>query len=250
MAILAESIALRPYGQGGRKVVLPVKAAVFIAAGAMVALINGACVPATTANAGDVVGVAEHDATGGSADGSTRITIFTDRIFVFAAGAAAPTDFTPYGALLFCEDDHTVGTGGVGATQVIAGRFVGIEDDGSVRVFISAVGAAGDPGAFTNQVSGTPVPNAAATTVQRVGRVSRYAVPNLSQNATVTLGTTGAVKGDVMRIIRTDANAWTLAVANGGAGAGTLATLVASKVGFLQAYFDGTNWLYDGSSAT
>ena len=157
----------RPYGQGGRKVVLPVKAAVFIAMGALVALINGACVPATTAGAGDVIGVAEHDMLGGAADGTTRITVLTDQIFVYPAGVAAPTDFTPFGSLLFCEDDHTIGTGGLGATQVIAGRFVGIEDDNTVRVFISEAGAGDSPGARANQVAGTNIANTAASTVQR-----------------------------------------------------------------------------------
>lgn len=252
MAILTsgQGIVPRPYGYAMRKVVLPVKASTFIAMGALVALINGACVPATTANAGNVIGVAEHDQTGGAADGTTRITVLTDCIFIFPAGVAAPTDFTPYGSLVFAEDDHTIGTGGLGATQVIAGRFVGIEDDGSVRVYIAEVGADDAPGAVANQVSGTNIANTNASTVQRVGRVSRYLCPTLSQNCTVTLGTTGAVKGDVMRIIRTDVNAFTLAVNNGGAGAGTLATLVASKVGFVQAWFDGTNWLFDGCSAT
>lgn len=241
----------QPYGKGGRKVSLPVKASAQIYEGAMVSQISGACVTGTTANAGPCIGVAEHDQLGGGSDGAKRLMVMTDEIFIFKAGVAAPTDATPFGALLFMEDDNSVGTGGLGATQQYAGRFVGFEDDGRVRVFI---GPAGNPEAFgcvSEQVTGTPIPDAAATTVQRQGRVTKYLMAGtMSQGVTVTLGTTGAVQGDVMRIIRTSTSAQTLAVANGGAGAGTLATLVASKVGFVQAIFDGTNWLFDGCSAT
>jgi hypothetical protein len=250
MALLTAGIPPQPYGAGGRKVSLPVKATAQIYEGSLVSQIAGACVATSTASGGAVVGVAEHDMLGGASDGTKRISVLTDQIFLFPNGTAAVADTTPYGTLLYAEDDHTVGLGGLGATQQIVGRFVGFEDDGRVRVFISESGNPESFGAFTQQVSGTNIPNAASTTVQRVGRVSRYLVAALSQTTTVTLGTTGAVVGDYMRIIRTDASAFTLAIVNGGGGAGTLCTLVASKIGFAEAWFDGTNWLFEGCSAT
>jgi hypothetical protein len=136
----------------------------------------------------------------------------------------------------------------LGAAAGCVGRFVGFEDDGRVRVYIAEGGPQESFGCQTQQVAGTNVPNAASTTVQRVGRVSRYLVPALAQTTTVTLGTVGAVKGDLMRVVRTDSSAFTLAIANGGAGAGTLATMPVSKVGFVEAWFDGTNWLFDGGT--
>lgn len=251
MALLTAGITPQPYGVGGRKVTLPVKATAQIYEGSFVAQIAGACVAATTAGAGPVIGVAEHDQLGGASDGTKRISVLYDQEFRFANGVAAVADTTPFNTLLFAEDDHTVGLGGLGATQQIAGFFRGFEDDGAVRVYVDSglIGASGI-GTQTSQVSGTNVPNAAATTVQRVGRVSRYLVPTIGQATTVTLGTTGAVVGDLMRIVRTDTSAFTLAVVNGGAGAGTLATLIASKVGFVEAWFDGTNWLFDGCAQT
>lgn len=239
----------QPYGEGGRKVVLPVKANAQIYEGAMVAQISGACCTANTANAGNVVGVAEHDALGGSADGSVRISVLTDRVFVFKAGTAAPTDATPYGAQLFAEDDNSVGTGGLGANEQEAGRFVGFEDDGRVRVYF---------GIWPNQVGenqndraiGTALTDTASTTVQRSGRFTTFLLAGtMSQDESITFGTTGAVKGDIIKLIRTSTSAHTTAIVNGGAGAGTLCTLVASKVGWAQAWFDGANWLYDGCSA-
>lgn len=251
MALLTAGITPQPYGLGGRKVTLPVKALAQIYEGCLVSQVAGACVVTSTASAGAAIGVAEHDQLGGASDGTKRISVLTDQIFLFVNGTAAFTDATPYNTLAFAEDDHTVGTGGLGATQQTVGLFRGLEDDGRVRVYIESglVGAAG-VGILSGQVFGTNIPNAAATTVQRVGRISRYLVPVIGQNTTVTLGTTGAVYGDVVRVIRTDASAFTLAVANGGVGAGTLCTLLASKVGDAQAFFDGTNWLFDGAAPT
>lgn len=247
MPNLTAGIPPQLYGAGGRRVSLPIQALAQVWEGGFAAEIAGACVAGTTAGAGDCIGVFEHDALGGATDGAKRVSVLTDRIVLMAAGVAAPTDATPYGALLFMETDNTVGTGGVGATQRIAGRFVGIEDDGRVRVFIGETGT----GVASEPVIGTALTDVATTTIQRVGRVSRYSLAGaMSQDDTITLGTTGAVYGDVIRVIRTSTSAHTLSFVNGGAGAGTLAVLVASKIGWFQAWFDGANWQYDGSSAT
>jgi hypothetical protein len=248
MPLLTQGIPPQPYGRDGRKVSLPVKATTQLYEGGIVAQIAGACVPITTAGAGDAVGVAEHDVLGGASDGAKRVSLLTDGIFIFKNGTAAFADTTPFGALVFAEDDNTVGTGGLGTAVGSVGRFVGFTDDGRVRVYIGDTGPAESFGCQTQQVAGTNIPNAAATTVQRVGRVSRYLVPTLSQTTTVTIGTTGAVKGDLFRLVRTDTSAFTLALANGGVGAGTLATMPVSKVGVIEAWFDGANWLFDGGT--
>lgn len=245
MPNLLQGTTPQPYGYSMRKVTLPVKAAAQIFEGAMVAQVAGACVAATTASAGQVVGIAEHDMLGGASDGTKRISVLTDCIFIFKNGVAAFTDATPYGALAYAEDDNSVGVGGLGATQSVAGTFVGFEDDGRVRVYISE-SAQESASTRSQQVSGANI--TATGTVQRVGRVSRYLAAALGGATTTTLGTTGAVKGDFMRIVRTDTSANTLAVVNGGAGAGTLATLPVSKVGVIEAWFDGTNWLFDGGT--
>ncbi len=137
MSNLTAGTIPRPYGQGGRKVNLPVKATAQLWQGAMVAQINGACCTGTTAGSGPCIGVAEFDMLGGATDGATRVTLMTDQIFVFTAGTLAPTDATPYGAPLFMETDNTVGTGNGAEGNQIAGRFMGIEDDGRVRVLVT-----------------------------------------------------------------------------------------------------------------
>lgn len=248
MPQLAGSILVNTYGVNGRKVVLPVKATAQIYEGGMVSSVNGALVPACTAGAGDVVGVASMSILGGATDGAKRCEILTDQCFLFpASGTNPPTDATPYGTPVFALDDNSISLGGLGTTACFAGRFFGFEDDGRVRVFIGVLGASYD--SRNDQVFGTNIANAASATIQRVGRMSRYLLPALGQNITITIGTTGAVKGDLMRIVRTDSSAFTAAVVNGGVGAGTLVTLPVSKVGFAEAYFDGTNWLFDGATA-
>ena len=93
-------------------------------------------------------------------------------------------------------------------------------------------------------MAGTALTDTAATTVQRVEpRTSFLLAGTMSQGETITLGTTGAVAGDYIKIISTSTSAQTCAVVNGGAGGGTLHTQVASKVNFTEARFDGTNWL-------
>jgi hypothetical protein len=251
MSNLTKGIPPQPYGKGGRKVILPVKATTQIWQGAMVSQPSGACAPATgSGSTAAVIGVAEHDILGGASDGTERVSLMTGQIFIFNAGSNAPTDATPFGTALYAETDNTVGTSSSGGTLPTAGRFAGIEDDGRVRIFIDDL-ANFDPDANAGEiaVNGAALTNTAATTVQRGGVVTRFLLAGtMSQDETVTLGTTGAIAGDIIRIVRTSTSAHVLAVVDGGPGTPTLVTLPNSKVGFVQAYFDGTNWQYDGST--
>lgn len=249
MSNITKGAAPNPYGRDGRKVFLPVKATTQVYQGGMAAQVSGACVPMTSTGAGNCVGVFESDMLGGASDGSTRVSVWTDKIFIFKAGVNAPTDATPFGSILFAEDDNSVGTGGVGgAAEGVAGRFMGIEDDGKVRVWV------GTSEAFENYLAknGAAATDTATETVNVVAgaRVTRIKVPTLSQATTITLGTTGAVVGDIIRLVRVGTDAHTLTVVDGGTGTPTLFVLVASKQGWAQAYFDGTNWQSDGCSAT
>lgn len=202
----------QPYGAYGRKVVLPVQALAVIFEGAMVAQINGACVTGTTAGAGHCVGIAEAGATGGATDGAVRLSLMTDRIFILSAGTSAPVDSTPYGTPLFMEDDNHVGLGGGGQT-VLAGRFMGIEDDGRVRVYIS------------NQASWF---DTAATPVESgVAFKARAVVTSLGANTGTTTG--------VLTV-----------TATGALGAQDGVTLVAGDVVFVQ---EGTTNLAAASDA-
>lgn len=246
MSNLTKGTPPQPYGQGGRLVYLPMKASAQVYQGAMLAEISGAVCTGTTAGAGRCIGVAEADALGGASDGASRVAVWTDKIFKYPAGTNAPTDATPFGTPLFMEDDNHVGTGGIGGTgEGFAGLFMGMEDDGRVRVFI---GALASDKLVVNGTAGTDT--ATQTPAVVLARSTRYKIPAQSQNTSITLSTTGAVIGDEIDIVSVNTNAHTVAVVDGGPGTPTLATLVASKVGFVKAYFDGTNWQLDSCSGT
>jgi len=87
---------------------------------------------------------------------------------------------------------------------------------------------------------------AGALTIQ-VGEGRFRYVDATAANSTLTLGTTGAKAGDTLDIARATAGAHTVAIVNGGAGAGTLMTMTASKVAGCRVAFDGTNWRLVGN---
>lgn len=74
------------------------------------------------------------------------------------------------------------------------------------------------------------------------GAWRKLAAATLSAGRSKTLGTAGATAGDQIEITRIDVSANTLAVINGGGGAGTLFTFPVSKIGSAKFQFDGTNW--------
>lgn len=80
---------------------------------------------------------------------------------------------------------------------------------------------------------------------------SEFILPRgtLTANRTLTLSTTGAVTGEVVRVTREDSTAFTLAIVNGGAGAGTLYTFPVSVTRVADFRFDGTNWALSGNAA-
>lgn len=139
---------------------------------------------------------------------------------------------------------YTIANGGAGAGTLCvlpggAQASVEAQFDGT-NWALKGAGSLGD-----DWVVGTALTDTAATTVQRGGRRTSFLLAGtMSQGETITLGTTGAQKGDEIRIIRTSTSAQTAAIVNGGGGGGTLVTLPASKVNFAEAMFDGTNWLF------
>lgn len=94
----------------------------------------------------------------------------------------------------------------------------------------------------TCEEKGTNLTDANATIYVTGSRWRVMPAATLSASRTITLGTTGAALNDQICITRLDATANTMPIVNGGAGAGTLVTLPASKVNFVVCQFDGTNW--------
>jgi hypothetical protein len=130
------------------------------------------------------------------------------------------------------KEDSTIAAPALGLTQFFSDTFDNLAvKDPSDRVWPLLTGAMG--AALTD----------ADATIQ-IGDGGRRVLPDatLTANRTVTLGTTSAVAGDIIEIARIDTEAFTLAVVNGGPGAGTLLTMAVSAMLYGKFRFDGTNW--------
>jgi hypothetical protein len=81
-------------------------------------------------------------------------------------------------------------------------------------------------------------------------KASEYVLPaaTLTANRNVTLQTSSAVTGQLVRIVRKDLTANTYAVINGGTNGGTLFTFGASPTGVqaVTAYYNGVDWVFVG----
>jgi hypothetical protein len=138
------------------------------------------------------------------------------------------------------------------AGAVLRGPFAGFTSTASACLYLgdgeppAAAVAVTPPTTDADYTAGTALTDTATTTVNRAAkRTSFLLAGTMTQGETITLGTVGAVQGDQIKIIRTSTSAQTAAIVNGGAGAGTLVTLPASKINFAVATFNGTNWLLD-----
>lgn len=98
------------------------------------------------------------------------------------------------------------------------------------------------PRDFGGSAPGANLADADATVQVSEGVLRRLPAATLGAARVLTLGTTNAVKGDQICIVRDDVTANTYTVHNGGPGANDLLVMPASKQGFCLAQFDGTNW--------
>lgn len=140
MANSTIDLKLYPYGKAARKATWGVDGAAVIYRGTFVSQLTatGMLVAGSTANSGQAVGVATHaqDATG-VADGVKRLEFECDGVFLMANSGTDPLD---EGDAMFreiyMEDDHTVAKTDASATLEAAGLFMGVEEDGRIRVYV------------------------------------------------------------------------------------------------------------------
>jgi hypothetical protein len=133
-------------GPGGRRVNLPVDGGSHIYAGTLVAqlIATGMLVPASTAGSGPAIGMAMHeqDNTSGS-DGDKRCWVQTDKVFRLANGLTtdACSETTLMHTVVYALDDHTIADNSNGGTLQPAGIFMGMEEDGLVRIYVGHAAA-------------------------------------------------------------------------------------------------------------
>jgi hypothetical protein len=176
-----------------------------------------------------------HDQLGGATDGAKRISVLTDQDLPLHRGLPRSDGRRRRYGTRRSSRRRPHGRHRRTRRDAASRRasFDGIEDDGRVKVFVGAIRAVG--GSLNERrrsARRSPTSPRRPSSAQGDTRVYLLA-GTMSQGETVTLGTTGAVLGDIIRIVRTSTSAQTLAVVNGGAGAGTLATSSLSKIGFV-----------------
>jgi hypothetical protein len=145
MANATSDLVRRPYGKGGRDIHVPVDGGSAIWEGVFVSqLSTGMAVKGGTAGAGPAVGVSTHRVDNlAGLDGDKRLVIETERVFEFnnAGGADACSEATLLFALVYMADDNTVANNAAAGTLKAAGRFMGMSEDGRVRVFVGIPGS-------------------------------------------------------------------------------------------------------------
>jgi len=162
MANLTAALGRKPYGMGGRDITLPVDGGTAIYEGSLVSQLTatGMLVPSSTSGAGPAIGVATHDQDNASgSDAALRVVVETDRIFIFANGTStdACSEATLIGSPVYAYDDHTVYDNDASGTLQVAGLFMGMEPDGTVRVYVSShrIAPAATITALTDNTAGT-----------------------------------------------------------------------------------------------
>jgi hypothetical protein len=98
-------------------------------------------------------------------------------------------------------------------------------------------------------VPGADLTDADQTLVVANGNKRTQRAATLTANRNKTLGTAGATTGEMFEIVRLDTSVRTIAVINGGPGAGTLYTFPASQARAADFKFDGTNWALGSHAA-
>jgi hypothetical protein len=145
------------------------------------------------------------------------------------------------GKTAYVDDDQTF-TMTPSATKPVMGKLVLVKD--TTHGFIEMGPKSAHAKAIVSK--GADLTDASATILVTQGSWRTLPAATLTTARALTLGTTGAVLGDMLHITRLDATANVYTITNGGAGVGNPAVFPVSKTGSADFYFDGTNWLFYG----
>lgn len=128
-------------GAGGLNFDLPVDGGSIVTKGYLVSQLTttGMCVAYSTASSGVCVGVAQHDVdNSGGSDGDLRVLVEGRRVFAFANGAGgdAFSEASLIGSLVYGTNAYTVADNSNSNARKPVGFFMGMQDDGKVRVLV------------------------------------------------------------------------------------------------------------------
>ncbi len=238
--------------------------------GGIACLVSGKVVPGSSATGQFRIGHFFESVDATSVEKNVVVELDREIVCRWFANAGAPNAVaaTDVGSLCYVYDDTTVTI--TSTSRSVAGRVWAV--DSTKGVLVETLYAdqltqnAGNIAA--NQVAaGTAYQvlrtNAGATASEWGRVIDAYAAVNATNDVTiqisqgkcreitaagdgknVTVATTGAVAGDVVRIVRKALGASTATnIVNGGTGAGTLMAQTANKAAGCEILFNGTDWL-------
>ena len=144
MANATAPLIRQSFGIEGYIFDLPVDGGTRIYEGTFVSQLTatGQAVPTATASSGPCVGVAMHTVNNISgSDGDLRIQVETRRLFAFTNGTSgdAFSESTLIGTVAYALDDNIVADNSATNTLKAVGFFMGMEDDGRVRVYVDPI---------------------------------------------------------------------------------------------------------------
>lgn len=118
-----------------------------------------------------------------------------------------------------------------------------LTDDGRTVIGTNGQGKAGRWLLIREPIKGADLTDTAAQTIGvKDGNLFVLPAIPITQAIVVTLEDVNAEAGDIITLTRLDVAAFTVAVANGGPGGGTLVTFPSAGQAFGDFHFDGTNW--------
>lgn len=147
-------------------------------------------------------------------------------------------DIAAAGGVLWPSADATIAA--AGALVQAKRRARGMSEADSQLMMEAAVASA-LKGA-TGPTEGAALGDADATITVAQGKWRTIPAATLTAARALTLSAAGVAAGETIEITRLGTEAFAVAIINGGPGAGTIFSLVASKQGSVCAQFDGTNW--------
>jgi hypothetical protein len=128
--------------------------------------------------------------------------------------------------------------------QIFKWHLYASDDADDINIVEPSGGASGRWKRARFDDRGADLTDASVTLLVSGGRTRVLPATTLSANRTLTLGTTGAVDGDEILVVRNDVGAYTVTIVNGGAGAGNVGVMPVSARAWCLARFDETNWIH------
>lgn len=129
----------------------------------------------------------------------------------------------------------------------LGAALIGIQDAAGLITATTVEGALAELAGAPRLLPAT-LTDASVSVTTSTGSELTLPAATLTANRTITINAGTAAAGEVLRIIRRDATAFTLAIVNGGVGGGTMYTFPVSVARVADFQWDGTNWALAGHS--